>query len=47
MCGDGFAIQVREITDCFWAEVDYIEDYERITAYLAEAGRREKIVAAA
>jgi choline kinase len=47
MCGDGFAIQVREISDCFWAEVDYIEDYERITAFLAASGRREKMVAAA
>lgn len=43
MCGDGLAIQVREVTDCFWAELDYVEDYERIAAHLAESGaRRDK-----
>ena len=48
MCNDGFAIQIREITDSFWAEVDYIEDYERIMAFLAENGsRREKLAAVA
>jgi choline kinase len=40
MCGDGLSIQIREVTDCFWAELDYVEDYERISAYLAEAKAR-------
>jgi choline kinase len=44
MCGDGLAVQVREITDSFWAEIDYVEDYDRITAFLAEnAERRERV----
>jgi len=36
LCADGMPIHVREIADKFWAEVDFIEDLERIDAYLAE-----------
>jgi L-glutamine-phosphate cytidylyltransferase len=36
LCSDGMPIHVREITDKFWAEVDFIEDMERIEAYLAQ-----------
>jgi choline kinase len=38
LCTDGMPIHVREITDKFWAEVDFIEDLERIDAYLAAQG---------
>ena len=34
LCATQRAIRVAEITDSFWAEVDYIEDYERIQAFL-------------
>jgi choline kinase len=35
------AIRVRDIAGCFWGEVDFIEDYERIMAYYRrEAGFR-------
>ena len=27
-------IRIAEVTEAFWAEVDYIEDYERIQAFL-------------
>ena len=36
LCSDGMPIHVREITDAFWAEVDFIEDMQRIEAYIAE-----------
>ena len=29
-----------EVTDTFWAEVDYIEDYERIQAFLQNTRRQ-------
>jgi choline kinase len=34
LCAVQRPIRVAEITDAFWAEVDYLEDYERIQAYL-------------
>jgi choline kinase len=34
LCAIQRPICVVEITDSFWAEVDYIEDFERIQAYL-------------
>ena len=38
LCSDGMPIHIREITDRFWAEVDFIEDLERIEAFVAEQG---------
>jgi len=34
LCATQRPIRVAEVTEAFWAEVDYIEDYERILAYL-------------
>ena len=34
LCSKGMNIYVGEIDSCFWAEVDYIEDFERIQAFL-------------
>lgn len=34
LCATQRPIHVAEIDDSFWAEVDYIEDFERIQAYL-------------
>lgn len=35
-CSTGYDVYVRDISGLFWAEVDYIEDYERIMAYIWE-----------
>lgn len=35
-------IFVEDIQEAFWAEIDYVEDYERILAYIRQAARREK-----
>ncbi|HZZ57074.1 MAG TPA: phosphocholine cytidylyltransferase family protein [Opitutaceae bacterium] len=35
LCADGLPIHVREIRDAFWSELDFIEDMERIEAFLA------------
>lgn len=37
LSADGMPVHVREITDSFWAELDYIEDYERIQQFLNPA----------
>ena len=34
LCATRRPIHVAEVTDAFWAEVDYIEDYERILAFI-------------
>jgi choline kinase len=34
LCATRRPIHVAEVVDCFWAEVDYMEDYERIQAFL-------------
>lgn len=34
LCSDNTTVSVEEVTECFWAEVDYVEDYERIQAYI-------------
>ena len=31
-----YDVFVRDVAGHFWAEVDYIEDYERIMAYIYE-----------
>jgi L-glutamine-phosphate cytidylyltransferase len=46
LCATKRAINVVEITDSFWAEVDYIEDYERIQAFLRNS-RAETVAEAA
>ena len=27
-------VHIRDVSDCFWAEIDYIDDYDRILEYL-------------
>jgi choline kinase len=39
-CATQRPIHVCEITDSFWAEVDYIEDFERIQAFLRNSAPR-------
>ena len=34
LCATRRPIHIAEVTDAFWAEVDYIEDYDRIQAFL-------------
>lgn len=34
LCATQRTIHVAEVTEAFWAEVDYIEDYDRIQAFL-------------
>jgi choline kinase len=34
LCATQRTIRIAEVTEAFWAEVDYIEDYERIQAFL-------------
>ncbi len=34
LCSKGTNIYVDEVDSCFWAEVDYVEDFERIQAFL-------------
>jgi choline kinase len=38
LCATKRPINIVEITDSFWAELDYIEDYERIQAFLQNCG---------
>jgi choline kinase len=40
LCATQRPINVVEITDSFWAELDYIEDYERIQAFLRNCQAR-------
>jgi choline kinase len=39
LCATQRRIHIVEVTDTFWAEVDYIEDYERIQAFLQNTRR--------
>jgi len=34
LCREGMPVRVAEVVDCFWAELDYIEDYDRIQEFL-------------
>lgn len=38
--GDGQAVHVKDVAGSFWAEVDYIEDYERIMRFVSDAQHR-------
>ncbi len=42
LCATQRSIYVKEITDSFWAEVDYVEDYERIQAFLRNRCRESE-----
>jgi len=35
LSSDKVPVYVEEVTNTFWAEVDYVEDYERIKAYIS------------
>ena len=39
-CSADRDVYVRDIAGHFWAEVDYIEDYERIMAYVWKSKNR-------
>ena len=41
LCATQRPIRIVEITDIFWAELDYMEDYQRIQAFLNRHGRSE------
>ena len=40
-CSADYDVYIRDIAGHFWAEVDYIEDYERIMAYIWEKNGME------
>jgi choline kinase len=40
--GEGIPIAVQEILNCFWAELDFAEDYERVISYFEDHEKAEE-----